>query len=40
MTPEESHSAIYDRLVAVEAKLDKVAKDTVAAVVWWWADGL
>ena len=32
MTPEDSHSAIYDRLVAVEAKVDKVAQDTVDVV--------
>jgi len=32
MTPEDSHSVIYDRLVAVEAKVDKVAKDTVDVV--------
>jgi hypothetical protein len=32
MTPEDSHSAIYDRLVAVEAKVDKVSKDTVDVV--------
>ncbi len=32
MTPEDSHSAILERLVAVEAKVDKVAKDTVDVV--------
>jgi hypothetical protein len=28
MTPEVSPKAIYDRLIAVEAKVDKVSKDT------------
>ena len=32
MTPEDSHSAILERLKAVEAKVDKVAKDTVDVV--------
>ena len=32
MTPEDSHSAILERLVAVEAKVDKVAKDTADVV--------
>lgn len=28
MTNEVSHSEIYERLIAVEAKVDKVAQDT------------
>jgi hypothetical protein len=32
MKVEDSHSAIYDRLVTVEAKVDKVAQDTVDVV--------
>ena len=32
MTPEDSHSVIYDRLLAVESKVDKVAQDTVNVV--------
>ena len=32
MTPEDSHSAILERLKAVEAKVDKVAQDTVDVV--------
>jgi hypothetical protein len=32
MTAEVSHKAIYDRLVAVESKVDKVAQDTADVV--------
>ena len=32
MTPEDSHSAILERLAVVEAKVDKVSKDTVDVV--------
>jgi hypothetical protein len=32
MKPDVSHNEIYDRLVAVEAKVDKVAQDTVDVV--------
>lgn len=31
-TPEVSHNEIYERLIAVEAKVDKVAKDTEGMV--------
>jgi hypothetical protein len=30
--PEVSHNEIYERLIAVEAKVDKVAKDTEGMV--------
>ena len=32
MKPDVSHNEIYDRLIAVEAKVDKVAQDTVDVV--------
>ncbi len=32
MTPEDSHSAILERLAVVEAKVYKVSKDTVDVV--------
>jgi hypothetical protein len=32
MTPEDSHSAILERLAVVEAKVDKVSQDTVDVV--------
>jgi hypothetical protein len=32
MKPDVSHNEIYERLVAVEAKVDKVAQDTVDVV--------
>jgi hypothetical protein len=32
MTPEDSHSAILERLAVVEAKVDKVSKDTIDVV--------
>jgi hypothetical protein len=32
MKPDVSHNEIYERLIAVEAKVDKVAQDTVDVV--------